>query len=335
MSILFVGNILSKHRGTLGPSEKITRLLGEEYHIKAVSDKASQLPRLLDIIWTCFTADYKLVIADTYSGNAFNIARVASIIARLRRKKLVLVLRGGRLPELYKTNRSKVQTVLNRADKIISPSQYLIGFLKPEGYEVEYYPDFIDTSVFTEQPQERKPFSLLWVRAFKYIYNPELAVKILHSVAQKYPEATLTMVGPDDGLLNDVKKQAAELGVLDKIEFIGRVDNKQLPAYYSSHSVYLNTTSYESFGIAVVEAASCGIPVVSTKVGEIPYIWADGEDMMIVDGFDADAMASRVTAMFGDKELWQKISGNAKTKARKFSWDEIKKKWETLFAEKA
>jgi L-malate glycosyltransferase len=332
MSVLFVGNILSKHRGTLGPSEKITTLLSSKYPIKAVSDKASQIRRLFDIIWVCLTHKYTLLIADTYSGNAFNIARIASIIAKLRGKKLVLVLRGGRLPEMYGQEKAKVRAVLNRADRILSPSLFIINYLKPEGYNVEYYPDFIDTDVFVEKPMLRKPYSLLWVRAFKHIYNPQIAVKALHLVTQKFPQATLTMVGPDDGLLGEVKKLAADLGILDKIEFVGRVENKSLPEYYSSHSVYLNTTSYESFGIAVMEAAACGIPIISNKVGEIPLIWDNGGDILIVDQLNEALIAEKVMDLFENPAKAEQIAGKAKQKALKFSWIEVKAKWEELFS---
>jgi glycosyltransferase involved in cell wall biosynthesis len=82
------------------------------------------------------------------------------------------------------------------------------------------------------------------------------------------------------------KKQKTWLlnwALLEKITFTGPINNTELPAYYSSHSVFLNTTSYESFGMAVLEAAACGIPTVSTPVGEIPLLWKAGEEIMLTD----------------------------------------------------
>lgn len=332
MSVLFVGNILSKHRGTLGPSEKIAELLAGQYNIRTVSDKPGKIGRLLDILWVCFTHNYKVLIADTYSGTAFNIAKISSFIGKLRGKKVLLVLRGGKLPEFYSTNPATVNKVFKRADRILAPSLYLTDFFKQKGFTVEYLPDFINTDRFYNSNIQRKPFSLLWVRAFNTIYNPWLAVKTLYLVQKQFPETTLTMVGPDDGLLDETKKLAEELGVLDKIKFTGKVNNKQLPEFYCSHAVFLNTTSYESFGLAVMEAAACGIPIVSTSVGELPFLWKNGEEIMFCKPNDETAMAQSVLELFSNTGKTGEMALKASKKASGFSWENVKPEWEKIIS---
>lgn len=329
--VLFVGNILSEHKGTKGVSEKIVTIFSSEMHIGAVSKKANKILRFADILYTCLTYNYKVLIADTYSDTAFTIARLSSIAAKLRDKKIVLVLRGGRLPDFYKENKSAVDKVLKRSHHIVTPSLYLHSFFNNLGYKIEYLPNYIDTSIFFEKDIQRKPFSLLWVRAFKNIYNPWLAVKTLEQVLKTFPQATLTMVGPDDGVLQETKELAAKLGILEKITFTGSLSNTELPTYYSSHSVFLNTTTYESFGMAVLEAAACGIPTVSTPVGEIPMLWKAGEEIMLTDGFEPDDMAKKVEELLSDNQKWEAISQNGKNKANGFSWSQIKPRWLRLF----
>lgn len=329
--VLFAGNILSEHKGTKGVSEKIVTIFSSEMHIGAVSKKANKILRFADILSTCLTYNYKVLIADTYSGTAFTIARLSSIAAKLRGKKIVLVLRGGRLPDFYKENKATVEKVFRRAHHIVTPSLYLHGFFNNLGYKVEYLPNYIDTGIFFERDIQRKPFSLLWVRAFKNIYNPWLAVKTLEKVLKTFPQATLTMVGPDDGLLQETKDLAIELGVFEKITFTGSLNNTELPAYYSSHSVFLNTTAYESFGMAVLEAAACGIPTVSTPVGEIPLLWKADEEIMLTDGFEPDNMATKVEELLSDKQKWERVSQNGKNKANGFSWLQIKSRWLRIF----
>jgi SAM-dependent methyltransferase len=83
---------------------------------------------------------------------------------------------------------------------------------------------------------------------------------------KNFPQISLTMIGPDKGILNEILLMIKELGLESNIKIIGPISNQELFKYYQSHSVYLNTTSYESFGVALVEAAACGIPIVSTNV---------------------------------------------------------------------
>jgi len=137
------------------------------------------------------------------------------------------------------------------------------------------------------------------------------------------------MIGPDKGLLEDTEELVKKLGIADKIVMKGRVPNEALYKYYQSHSVYLNTTAYESFGVAVLEAAACGIPVVSTRVGEIPYIWKEGEEMFMCEA-EAVQMAEKVVEIFESSELANKFSLNAQKKAESFEWAVIKLKWINL-----
>ena len=332
MSTLFVGNILSKHRGTLGPSEKIAELLGKQYNIRTVSDKPGKMGRLFDITKVCLTHNYNVLIADTYSGTAFNIARIASFIGKLRGKKVVLVLRGGKLPEFYSINAASVNRVFKRAHKILAPSLYLSDYFEQKGFNVEYLPDFINLDQFYDYGVQRKQFSLLWIRAFNAIYNPWLAVKTLYLLQKQFPETTLTMIGPDGGLLNETKKLAEELSVLNKIKFIGKVDNKQLPEFYCSHSVFLNTTSYESFGLAVMEAAACGIPIVSTSVGELPFLWKHNEEIMLCKPNDENAMTENVIRLFSQPDKAAAIALQANKKSARFGWKNVKPKWEKIMS---
>lgn len=331
--IVFVGSHLSAQRGTKGISEKIAGLLSEEYYITLVSRYKNLVLRLLDIIWTLLIKRFDIVHIDVFSNKGFIYADIASVIAKMKKEPLVMTLHGGMLTEKYECEPQRVSTVLNRADVLQSPSLFLIEFFKKQGIEVEYMPNFIDIAHFPYGRNEVKPNSLLWVRAFSPEYRPILAVETLHKLLQSYPDATLTMIGPDKGLQEQTKKLAQKLGIDNQVTFIGRVSNEKLYQYYQSHTVYLNTTAYESFGVAVLEAAACGIPIVSTKVGEIPYIWHEDEEILMSEAY-ADVMAERVIKIFSSSEVAEKLSKNAHEKAESFDWKHIKNKWINLIGEK-
>jgi len=264
---------------------------------------------------------------DAFSGQAFRIAETASLISKLRGKKVLLTLHGGKLPEFFQEAPERVKRTFMRADYIQTPSLYLKDFFAKQDITVNYLPNSIDLSRFPYSRENVKSHSLLWVRAFAEIYNPDLPVRILHEIKKTYPDAILTMIGPDKGLLSETKTLIDKLGLNSSVTITGPVPNERLFNYYQSHEVFLNTTSYESFGVAVLEAAACGIPIVSSKVGEIPYLWKHEEDILMVEKIEPDEFCRAIQQLFTSKDLAENITISARKKAEEFDWVKIKAKW--------
>jgi len=335
LNLLFIGSFMSIHSGSLCASEKLAGALRQNNIVSTlVSRKKNKIIRLIEIIIALFQSKAQCVHVDVYSGQAFIIAEVSSLICSLLKKKHILTLHGGALPEFFQNNQKRIKKVFNRANLILTPSQYLKHFFEDKGFKIQYIPNSIDLCDFPFDRSRIKPYSMLWVRAFDPIYNPRLAIETLFEVQKKYPEATLTMVGPDKGLLDAAKQLIKEKKLKNSVYTVGPVPNQELFSYYQSHEVFLNTTSYESFGVAVLEAASCGIPIVSTQVGEIPYMWKQGEEMLMVDDFEPEHFAEHVIKIFEDKELASLLSLNACKKAKTFDWEIIKPFWLNLFNNK-
>ena len=102
---------------------------------------------------------------------------------------------------------------------------------------------------------------------------------------------------------------------------------------FNEHLIYINTTKYESFGNAVLESAACGLPVVSTNVGEIPIMWKNNFDILISSSFDPTEFADQVLKLLNDQELHSKISKNALFKVKKYRQSKIIDSWEKLFSD--
>jgi len=332
--ILFIGSFLSKKRGTKSVAENIKDRLSKSYRIKLSSSFENKFLRLADILVNVLFYNYDIIHIDIFSGKALWYANIASFVAKFRKKKIIMTLHGGRLPEVYLYSPEKLDFLLNRADVITSPSKYLTEFFSKQNYYIRYLPNFIDIKKFPYDRSAVKPFSLLWVRAFNNIYKPEMAVKVVNILKNKFPNIKMTMIGPDKGYLNKIENIIKNLGLEDRINLIGKVQNDKLYEYYQTHAVYLNTTQYESFGLAVLEAASCGIPIVSTKVGEIPYIWDNNIEILLCSSVEDD-MAKNVQKIFNSCSLAAKLSTNARLKAEKFDWQMIEEQWYEVFDELA
>jgi glycosyltransferase involved in cell wall biosynthesis len=326
--LLFVSSFLSDKNGSLCVSEKIsTDINGSEYATEIVSRKKNKVFRLLEICFAiCFTKA-NIILIDVYSGQAFLITEIASWVATVFKKKQIFTLHGGGLHYFYEKHPMRVNNAFKRAFVITTPSTMLKSFFESKGFSILLIPNSIELTRFPFKRDQVIPNSILWVRAFDTIYNPEVAVEALAKLTSKFPGIKLTMVGPDKGRMDFAKETARKLNVLNLVEFVGPIPNDELYKYYNTHEVFINTTSLESFGVSLLEAASCGIPIVSTKVGEIPKMWNNGTEMLMIDSIDGALMAAEIEKLLNDKELAKQISNNAFKKVELFNWVNIKPKW--------
>ncbi len=327
-SLLFVGSFLSRHQGTLGVSEVIaSELKMRGLNVKLCSKKKNKIIRILEILICCALSRYQILHIDIFSGPSFRIAELASLIGKWRGKKIVMTLRGGKLHEFYAQNEVRVNKILKQANLIVSPSNYLKRFFESKGFLVINLPNSIALEKFPYQQNLIQDKSLLWVRAFSNIYCPEVAIESLKIIREVYPDTMLTMVGPDKGKLEEIKILIDRYGLEKFVTITGPVPNDQLHRYYREHAVFLNTTTYESFGNCVVEAASCGIPIVSNKVGELPFIWEHESSICFFNDNNPDELATNVIRILNDGEFATKLKTNARKKSEEFEREKILNFW--------
>jgi glycosyltransferase involved in cell wall biosynthesis len=140
------------------------------------------------------------------------------------------------------------------------------------------------------------------------------------------------MVGKDQGSKEKCINMAKRNNLTQNINFPGYINNHELITFYNSHEVFLNTTRYESFGVSLIEAAACGIPIVSTSVGEIPYIWEHKKNIILSER-DPQAIAEAITLLLDNKELRDTISISAMEKVQQYTWNTIGPKWINIIKE--
>ena len=331
---LFFGNFFLGKSGTKSISQKlIDNLDSENGNYLIGSNSKNKFLRVFEIIYKTFFYNYQNIHVDVFSDKAFNIAILVVCLNKIKKKKLILNLRGGRLQEFYlknKLNKIKFQFIFRNADHIISPSKFLSTFFNSVGHDVKYFPNYINLEHFPYKGDLVINNKLLWVRAFHEIYNPKDAVFTLSHLIEKIPDATLTMIGPDKGELKEVIQLIDELHLTSNISILGPIKNEELYQYFHSHSVLINTTSYESFGQSLLEAASCGCPIVSNSVGEIPLLWKDNKDIMLSRLNDPRDMAKKIYFLMSNHSLIKKIIKNAHEKSGDYEWSNMKKSWATL-----
>lgn len=339
MRISFYGTYLSEITGTRGASETIAAELAREGHsVRLVSRRAQPLGRVLDSLSAAATESADLAVLDVFSSRVIWLTRTTANILARRQIQFIAILRGGALIDRFDEVQKPLVRIVSTAARVVTPSRFLQAGLRERGIAVDYLPNPLDLRHFPyrERSRPRETLRLLWVRAFSEIYRPPWAVEVVHALLAQGIDATLTMVGPDRGLLAKTQARAAELGVTNRITFAGPVANTELHAYYHSHDFLLNTTRFESFGVAIAEAAATGLPCVSAAVGELAYSWTDGKEILLVPGKSSADFAEcigKLVRQDGEGVLYRQLSVNAHQKVKAFELSKIVLRWQELLRE--
>lgn len=336
--ILMVGNFLSPVRRTRGYCEDLAEHLAQNgWEIITTSSKNRRLPRLLDMLSTTWhnRRAYALTQVDVFSGSAFLWAEAVCTLLRWLGKPYILTLHGGNLPIFAKRWPGRMLRLLNTANAVTVPSAFLLEQMRNYHSDLRLIPNALDLSSFEFRQRKNIRPRLIWVRAFHKIYNPSLAPKVVHLLEDQFKDTRLFMVGPDmgDGTLQDAKNTTASLGVSEQISFVGAVPRSQVHQWLAEGDIFINTTNIDNAPISVIEAMACGLPVVSTNVGGIPYLLADGLDALLVPPDNPNAMATAIRRLLKDTKITSEISNNARQRATQFDWPIILPQWESLIEE--
>ena len=95
---------------------------------------------------------------------------------------------------------------------------------------------------------------------------------------------------------------------ISDIHLNSSVADREMPAAYRSFDIFVQSSIYEPFGLALVEAMACGVPVIATRVGAIPEIIEDNINGLLVEPDNAEALASKIQLLADRLDLRAKLS---------------------------
>jgi glycosyltransferase involved in cell wall biosynthesis len=116
----------------------------------------------------------------------------------------------------------------------------------------------------------------------------------------------------------DMRKYAAELNITDYVRWIGYVDEADKPSLYRLADVFAFPSMYEGFGLPVLEAMSCGTPVVANDIPPIVEIVED--NAFLVPEGDARRMGGAIIALLLQRDLHDSMANAGLARATAFSW---------------
>jgi L-malate glycosyltransferase len=205
--------------------------------------------------------------------------------------------------------------------------------------EVEVIPNFVDTVRFNpglRSPTARAAYAepdeplLGHVSNFREVKRIPDVIRTFCKIRRKFP-ARLLLIG-EGPELERARNLCEELGIEESVRFLGLL--RDLAPVLAQVDIFLLPSEYESFGLAALEAMSCGVPVIATRVGGLPEVVEDGVSGVLCEVGDIGCMARRAGELLADSERRGRMGEAARRRALEaFPRDRIVDRYERYYRE--
>ncbi|MFT2090400.1 glycosyltransferase family 4 protein [Paraglaciecola sp. 2405UD69-4] len=202
----------------------------------------------------------------------------------------------------------------------------------------------VDTNLFkpaSRNPELRTKFGwndrpvLLTVSRLEPRKGHETLVKSLVALKQEVPDILYAIIGGGPQK-EAIEKLVAELKLKDHVMFMSELSDQQMIECYQQSDIFILPNrdigrNIEGFGIVMLEAQACGIPVIGGNSGGTPETLIEGETGYIVDCTTPDALSPKIQSMLSDPNTIEKMGSNARSHALHYDWDILSQKLEAVF----
>ncbi len=207
-------------------------------------------------------------------------------------------------------NEEKIRVIYEAASEIYFPKKDASRIRKKYGINGDY---------------------MLFVGALEPKKNITSIIKAFSQLKKKGMKHKLVLAGKKGWYYNDIMDEIKKQNIDKEVIFPGYIPLEDMPYIYSASTLFCFPSLYEGFGLPILEAMSCGVPVIGSNRGSIPEI--AGNAGVIVDPLDWKKMAIKMEEIATDQKLRQSLKRKGIEQAKKFSWKKAAKETISLYSE--
>lgn len=190
-----------------------------------------------------------------------------------------------------------------------------------EGVNVEFFEKAIEKEkdLILEQYSIKKPF-LLYTGVWRDHKNLVRLIKAYHLLRQQHHiKAKLVITGKPNPYYPEVQNTVYDLHLAEDVIFPGMVPEGHLVALYQSATVYVFPSLYEGFGLSLLEAMSCELPVVASNIASIPEVCGEG-NAILFNPLSEEDIAEKIYSVYSNPGLQDKLKAKGLARVKDFSW---------------
>jgi L-malate glycosyltransferase len=315
--------------GFLPHDPRTNALLRLLQRVKYVRTVATSLAYVASLIRT--VARYDVVHVFSASYWSFLLAPTPAIlIGKWMGKRVVVNYRSGEAEDhLRRWSRTAIPT-LQRADAVVTPSGFLVDVFARFGVRAESISNFVDEDAVRLRRRTSLAPVFLSNRNFQALYNVPCVLRAFAVIQARMPEARLIVIGdgPERAHVHDT---AQALG-LRNVQFVGAVAPTEMGRWYDQADVYLNASDIDNMPNSIIEAFACGLPVVTSRAGGIPYVVEHERNGLLVDCGDHDGLAAAALRLLDEPALAQRlIAEGLRDVEQHYTWGAVSGQWAALY----
>ena len=233
--------------------------------------------------------------------------------------------------------------LLSFSDKIIALSEHnrqlLLQFgasadkivIVPNGVNVEEYASLQRSNSILEELKTDGPV-LLYVGRIDWNKRVEKIVEAMPTILKEFPQAKFVAVGPDYGnYVGKLSAIARKLDVGRSLVIAGNVSRERLFEFYSAADAFLLPSSYEGFGLSMLEAMSSKVPVIASHYGGPGDILSHGVNAWLLKESTPNEISRSVYAVLTDRRLREGLVKNAFELVKKYTWKNVVNELEIIY----
>ncbi len=232
---------------------------------------------------------------------------MAYLISIIKRKPFILcIISNPGYTKLRKGLRLTLTQYLMRKSLFITTTgsksrEYLIkqGF-NPD--KIKILPNSINVDFFKPVEVEKK-YDILNLGRLSPEKRIVEFVEIISEVKKSFPTIKVAIAGkgPDR---NRIEQRIKELALEENIALVGYINNAHLINFYNSSKIFVMCSETEGFPRTIIQSIACGVPCISTDVGDISDLISDNRSGFLIEEFDTKKVADKITILLSDIDLY-------------------------------
>lgn len=207
-------------------------------------------------------------------------------------------------------NAEAIITISNFSKKDIS-KQYGVD----ENKITVAYPGY-DKSIFRPGNQNKNNY-IIYIGTIQPRKN---LIRLIEAVS-KIKNLDLIIAGKKGWMYEETFNAPKKFGIEERVKFMGFLPDDELAKLLGEAQAFILPSLWEGFGITVVEAMACGIPVIVSNISSLPEIV--GKAGLLVDPYSVTQIEQAIRSVISDKKMRQKYSKLSLAQGRKFSWEKM------------
>lgn len=326
MKILFVTKYIESAGGISGQVRLLRDCLIKEGHVADVfSTEGNVFKRLCMFSQLMRKArGYDVIHIHCCSYVGFFSAILGVTVARKLCKRCVCTYHGGGAERFFSRYSWLVKRYLNKTDANIVLSEFLAKVFDKYGIKYHIIPNILEADDSHYRKRTTVSPRFISVRTLQPLYNVQCIIRAFAIVKEKIQDAILYILsdGPER---HNLEVLVEELNLAD-VHFIGRVPNSKVYDYLAKTDIFVSMPTIDNQPMSVLEAFKCGLLVISSRVGGVPYMVEDGKNGLMVESNNQFELAEKMIWSVDHQKESVRLMEEGYKSLENYQWKNIKEK---------